>query len=537
MERACGILLPVSSLPSRYGIGAFSREAYRFVDKLKAAGQQYWQILPLGPTGYGDSPYQSFSAFAGNPYFIDLEQLIREKLLTRAECNKADFGQNDRDIDYGKLYENRFPLLRKAYERWKVQQKQTGRAAGKEQPKQTGTAAGKEQPKQAGTAAGKEQPKQVKAAVWEETDSPALSPETREYCFYMAVKNHFGGKSWELWDEDIRLRKPEAVRHYREALSDEIGFYEFQQIKFEEQWRRLKAYANDQGIRIIGDIPIYVALDGADSWSHPELFQFDQDGKPEGVAGCPPDAFSATGQLWGNPLYRWEYHKATGYDWWLKRMEYSYRMYDVVRVDHFRGFDEYYSIPYGDKTAEFGHWEKGPGLELFQVMKKRLGELDIIAEDLGFLTPSVLELVKNTGFPGMKVLEFAFDATQSSAYLTHKYQENCVVYTGTHDNQTLQGWYKTLDSAGKRFAVNYLGNAWTPVSEIHWDYIRLALRSVARLAIIPFQDYLGLGDEARINEPSTLGKNWRWRMDPKAFTPQLARRCRQLACWYGRCGQ
>lgn len=490
MERACGILLPVSSLPSPYGIGAFSREAYKFVDKLKAAGQQYWQILPLGPTGYGDSPYQSFSAFAGNPYFIDLEQLIREKLLTRAECNKADFGQNDRDIDYGKLYENRFPLLRKAYERWKVQQ-----------------------------------------------EPPVLSQETREYCFYMAVKNHFGGKSWQLWDEDIRLRKPEAVRHYRETLSDEIRFYEFQQIKFEEQWRKLKTYANDQGIRIIGDIPIYVALDGADSWSHPELFQFDEEGKPEGVAGCPPDAFSATGQLWGNPLYRWEYHRATGYDWWLKRMEYCYQMYDVVRVDHFRGFDEYYSIPYGDKTAEFGHWEKGPGLELFEVMKERFGEMDLIAEDLGFLTPSVLELVKDTGFPGMKVLEFAFDDTQSSAYLTHKYQENCVVYTGTHDNQTLQGWYKTLDSAGKKFAVNYLGNTWTPVSEIHWDFIRLALRSVARLAVIPFQDYLGLGDEARINEPSTLGKNWRWRMDRKAFTPQLARRCRQLACWYGRCGQ
>ncbi len=499
MKRECGILLPVSSLPSRYGIGAFSREAYKFVDKLKEAGQQYWQILPLGPTGYGDSPYQSFSAFAGNPYFIDLEQLIREKLLTRAECNKADFGQHEQYIDYGKLYENQFPLLRKAYERWKVKQAHEDRHP--------------------------------------ERQEDTLSCETREYCFYMAVKNHFGGKSWELWDEDIRLRKPEAIARYQEELSDEIRFYEFQQIKFEEQWRKLKAYANKKGIRIIGDIPIYVAFDGADSWSHPELFQFDEEGKPEGVAGCPPDAFSATGQLWGNPLYRWDYHRKTGYDWWMKRMEYCYQMYDVVRVDHFRGFDEYYWIPYGDKTAEFGHWEKGPGLEFFEVMKERFGQLDLIAEDLGFLTPSVLQLVKDTGFPGMKVLEFAFDDTQSSAYLTHKYQENCVVYTGTHDNQTLQGWYKTLDSPGKKFAINYLGNTWTPVSEIHWDFIRLALRSVARLAVIPFQDYLGLGDEARINEPSTLGKNWRWRMDRKAFTPQLARRCRQLACWYGRCGQ
>lgn len=518
MKRQCGILLPVSSLPSRYGIGAFSREAYRFVDRLKEAGQQYWQILPLGPTGYGDSPYQSFSAFAGNPYFIDLEQLVREKLLTRAECNRADFGQDPGDIDYGKLYENRFPLLRKAYERWKVQQTVAGVPEAAEMP-----AAGAGVPE-----AGKTPERQ--AAVRE-----TLGEETREYCFYMAVKNHFGGKSWELWDEDIRLRQPEAVERYQKELSDEIRFYEFQQIKFEEQWRKLKAYANDRGIRIIGDIPIYVAFDGADTWSHPELFQFDQDGKPEGVAGCPPDAFSATGQLWGNPLYRWDYHRKTGFAWWLKRMEYSYRMYDVVRVDHFRGFDEYYSIPYGDATAEFGHWEKGPGLELFQVMKKKLGELDIIAEDLGFLTPSVLELVKDTGFPGMKVLEFAFDDTRSSAYLTHKYPENCVVYTGTHDNQTLKGWYETLDPAGKQFSVDYLGNRWTPREEIHWDFIRLALRSVARLAVIPFQDYLGLGDEARINEPSTLGKNWKWRMDKDAFTPELAQQCRSLACWYGRC--
>ncbi len=544
MKRQCGILLPVSSLPSRYGIGAFSREAYRFVDRLKEAGQQYWQILPLGPTGYGDSPYQSFSAFAGNPYFIDLEQLVREKLLTRAECNRADFGQDPGDIDYGKLYENRFPLLRKAYERWKVQQTGAGApeamemleagAGGPEAMEMPEAGAGApeamEMPEAGagGPEAGKTP--ECRAAVRE-----TLGEETREYCFYMAVKNHFGGKSWELWDEDIRLRQPEAVERYQKELSDEIRFYEFQQIKFEEQWRKLKAYANDRGIRIIGDIPIYVAFDGADTWSHPELFQFDREGKPEGVAGCPPDAFSATGQLWGNPLYRWDYHRKTGFAWWLKRMEYSYRMYDVVRVDHFRGFDEYYSIPYGDATAEFGHWEKGPGLELFQVMKKKLGELDIIAEDLGFLTPSVLELVKDTGFPGMKVLEFAFDDTRSSAYLTHKYPENCVVYTGTHDNQTLKGWYETLDPAGKQFSVDYLGNRWTPVEEIHWDFIRLALRSVARLAVIPFQDYLGLGDEARINEPSTLGKNWRWRMDKDAFTPELAAQCRKLACWYGRC--
>jgi len=499
------MLLPVASLPSRYGIGAFSREAYEFVDKLKLAGQQYWQILPLGPTGYGDSPYQSFSAFAGNPYFIDLETLIQEGFLTEAECEEADFGQDAPEVDYAKLYQNRFPVLRKAYERWKKQQAPEGT------PHQ----------------------------LWEMQQrlEQNLCEETREYCFYMAVKNYFHGKSWDTWEEDIRLRRPEAVARYREMLADEIRFYEFQQMKFEEQWTRLKQYANDQGIRIIGDIPIYVAFDGADSWAHPELFQFDGDRKPQGVAGCPPDAFSATGQLWGNPLYRWDYHRQTGYAWWLERMAYSYQMYDVIRVDHFRGFDEYYSIPYGDKTAEFGHWEKGPGLELFQVMKDRFGQLDMIAEDLGFLTPSVLQLVKDTGFPGMKVLEFAFDDTQDSAYLTHKYQENCVVYTGTHDNQTLQGWYQQLDDATRQFTVDYLGNARTPQEEVHWDFIRLALRSVARLAVIPVQDYLGLGDWARINEPSTLGKNWRWRLGNEDFTEELAVKCRNLARWYGRTGR
>ena len=320
--RECGMLLPVASLPSRYGIGAFSKEAYDFIDTLKAAGQSCWQILPLGPTGFGDSPYQSFSAFAGNPYFIDLEKLTEEGLLTREECLDTDFGSDERDIDYKKIYDGRFPLLRKAYERWKE-----GRT-----PELVHELAGRK-----------------------------LGDETREYCFYMAVKSHFDSCSWNLWDEGIRLRKPEALEAYRAMLTDEIGFYEFQQIKFEEQWKALKGYAHEQGIRIIGDIPIYVAFDSADSWSRPELFQFDENNMPGAVAGCPPDGFSATGQLWGNPLYNWEYHRKTGFAWWMRRMEYCFCMYDLVRVDHFRGFDEYYAIPYGDSTAEFGHWERGPG--------------------------------------------------------------------------------------------------------------------------------------------------------------------------------
>ena len=495
--RECGMLLPVASLPSRYGIGAFSKEAYDFIDTLKAAGQSFWQILPLGPTGFGDSPYQSFSAFAGNPYFIDLEKLTEEGLLTREECLDADFGNDERDIDYKKIYDGRFPLLRKAYERWKE-----GRS-----PELVHELAGRK-----------------------------LGDETREYCFYMAVKNHFDSCSWNLWDEGIRLRKPEALEAYRAMLTDEIGFYEFQQIKFEEQWDALKRYAHEQGIRIIGDIPIYVAFDSADSWSRPELFQFDENNMPGAVAGCPPDGFSATGQLWGNPLYNWEYHRKTGFAWWMRRMEYCFRMYDLVRVDHFRGFDEYYAIPYGDPTAEFGHWERGPGIEIFRQMQAYFGgdRLPIIAEDLGFLTPTVRQLLKDTGFPGMKVLEFAFDAGENSDYLPHKYGTNCVVYTGTHDNDTAEGWFASLDEHDRNFVREYIGAGYTPEGEIHWDLVRAALGSVADLAVIPVQDYLGYDTSARINEPSTLGKNWRWRMSGEDLNEETVKRCRRLAGIYGR---
>lgn len=503
--RRCGMLLPVASLPSRYGIGAFSKEAYEFIDQLKEAGQQVWQILPLGPTGFGDSPYQSFSAFAGNPYFIDLETLVEEGLLTAEECDEADFGENPEKIAYDKIYENRFPLLKKAYERWK------------------------------GVSFSEIAVEERTRAVHRKA-AELLREETREYCFYMAVKDYFHSQSWDLWDEEIRTRRPEAMERYETLLGDEIGFYEFQQMKFEEQWRKLKAYANGQGIQIMGDIPIYVAFDGADSWAHPELFQFDENRTPTGVAGCPPDAFSATGQLWGNPLYDWGYHKENGYGWWIKRMEYSFGLYDLVRVDHFRGFDEYYNIPYGDETAENGVWEKGPGIEIFRRMEEYFGtkQLPIVAEDLGFLTPSVHRLLKESGFPGMKVLEFAFEEGGSSPYLPHNYTSNCVVYTGTHDNDTLAGWYKEMDIEEKEFSIDYLGNSRTPAEMVHWDFIRLALSSVADLAIIPVQDYLGLGTEARINEPSTLGKNWQWRLFKGQLDEKTLRRCRRLAEVYGR---
>ena len=340
--RASGILMPVFSLPSRYGIGSFSKSAYQFVDMLKKAGQKYWQILPLCPTSYGDSPYQSFSTYAGNPYFIDLDQLIEEKLLTRKECQACDFGDDPQDIDYGKLYENRFKLLRKAYERANVGEDQEFEAYRR------------------------------KNAWWLD-----------DYALFMAVKDRFDGVAWNEWAEDIRLRWSNAMDYYRRELYYEIEFYSYLQFVFMKQWKKLKNYANINGIEIIGDIPIYVAFDSADAWANPELFQFDAENLPTAVAGCPPDGFSADGQLWGNPLYRWDYHRETGFDWWIRRIAYCSELYDVVRIDHFRGFDEYYSIPYGDTTARNGHWEKGPGIALFEAAKNRLGELNIIAEDLG----------------------------------------------------------------------------------------------------------------------------------------------------------
>lgn len=489
--RKGGILLPVSSIPSKYGIGTFSKQAYEFVDFLENAGQSFWQILPLGPTGYGDSPYQSFSTFAGNPYYIDLEELIKKGWLTEEECEAYDFGGNDRYVDYEKIYRSRFKILKTAYQRSKI-------GDNKEFQKF-----------KAGNA------------MWLE-----------DYALYMAVKNSFGGASWIEWDEEIKLRRPEAMKAYKEKFAEEIEFYQFQQFLFAAQWFALKAYANKKKISIIGDIPIYVAFDSADTWANPELFQLDGTCTPVGVAGCPPDSFSATGQLWGNPLYRWDYHKETGYEWWMRRIDYCYRLYDTVRIDHFRGFDEYYFIPYGDTTAEFGHWEKGPGYDIFKVMKEKIGKKPVIAEDLGFLTPSVIKLVQRTGYPGMKILQFAFDSREESDYLPHNYSNNSVVYTGTHDNDTTMGWYRLLNRQDKGFAKRYLNIKTT--KDIHWEFIRAALSSVADTAIIPIQDYLGLGTEARINTPSTLGENWKWRLKEGQLDAGLAERIRKMTKLYGR---
>lgn len=496
--RECGMLLPVFSLPSKYGIGSFSKEAYEFVDMLLGAGQKYWQILPLGPTGYGDSPYQSFSAFAGNPLLIDLEQLVEEQLLTKEECDAVDFGTDLRAIHYDKVHAGKKLLLKAAYKNWKEQNHL-------------------------------DYPEQIHEKARE-----VLMEDTLEYCFYMALREAFGDEEWTKWEDGIRLRRPDAMEHYRRELADEIGFHEFQQMVFTKQWQKLKKYANDKGIHIIGDIPIYVSFDSADAWAHPEMFQFHEDGTPKAVAGCPPDAFSETGQLWGNPLYDWGYHERTGFGWWIRRTDYSFRLYDVVRIDHFRGFDEYYAIPYGDKTAEYGTWQQGPGMKLFEAAKRELGQVDIIAEDLGYLTESVLKLVRDTGYPGMKVLQFAFDSREESDYLPHNYEKNCVVYTGTHDNNTVLGWLDEMSPKDRAFAQKYMNYADKEKKDLPWDFIRLAMASVANLAVIPIQDYLCLGSEARINKPSTLGTNWKWRLRPGELTDEVLEKMYDMTKLYGR---
>ena len=399
-------------------------------------------------------------------------------------------------MDYAKIYEARFPLLQKAYERSNISRN---------------------------------------------TEFQNFLEENRwwleDYALFVAVKSRFGGRAWTQWAEDIRLRWQNALDYYRRELYYEIEFHQYLQYLFSKQWNQLKSYANKKGIRIVGDIPIYVAMDSADAWAHPELFQLDQDNVPTAVAGCPPDGFSATGQLWGNPLYRWEYHRQTGYQWWISRLSYCYRLYDVVRIDHFRGFDEYYSIPSGSDTAVDGHWEQGPGIEFFQAVKQALGEKEIIAEDLGYVTDSVRRLVYDSGFPGMKVLEFAFDSRDSgcaSDYLPHNYPENCVAYTGTHDNETITGWYGSITPEERKLARDYLCDFYTPENRLYLSFISLIMRSQARLCIIPLQDYMGLDNKCRINTPSTVGENWKWRLLPGQVTEALLETIGAVTLRYGR---
>lgn len=492
--RASGILMHLSSLPSDYGIGTMGSEAYKFIDFLAEAKQTYWQILPICPTSYGDSPYQSFSTHAGNPYFIDLNMLAEEGLLEKGDYSKIKWETDKHYVDYENIYKKRFPVLRKAFENFKKTDL-------------------------------------MKFNIFLEENEMWIS----NYALFMSIKDENGGKSWLEWEDGLKKRDSHALWMFRSSHEDDVMFWEFLQFKFFEQWKKLKSYANDKGIQIIGDIPIYVALDSAAVWVHPDLFELDGELNPTAVAGCPPDAFSPTGQLWGNPLYNWQRHKETDYNWWIDRLRASAELYDMVRIDHFRGFDGYYSIPYGDKTAEHGCWREGPGIEFFRFIESRLGKLPIIAEDLGFLTPSVLQMLSDSGFPGMKVLEFAFDPREESNYLPYNYDKNCVVYIGTHDNDTILGWAKDMDKETIAFCRKYLDLEESSDSALVWKFIKTAFACVGDTVIIQMQDYLELGSEARMNIPSTLGGNWEWRADKRDFTKTLAKKIADITRTYGRC--
>ena len=482
--RCSGILMPISSLPSPHGIGTLGAAAREFVDFLAAGGQTCWQLLPICPTSYGDSPYQSFSSYAGNPYFIDLDDLATDGLLRPEEYQSLPWGDDPRQVDYALLYRQRYPVLHLAANRLLARPPA-------------------------------EYASFCQASDWLEN-----------YALFMALKGKHGGASWFTWPEEERLRRRPAMAAAREELDGEIQFWKAVQFLFFRQWNALKTYANSAGVYIIGDLPIYVAGDSAEVWASPDQFQLDENGAPTEVSGCPPDGFTADGQLWGNPLFRWERMKEDGYQWWLRRIAFQFTIYDVLRIDHFRGFDAYYAIPAGEDTAHNGRWRPGPGSEFFRAVEAALGPKPIIAEDLGFLTDSVRELLRETGFPGMKVLELAFDHRDPApGYLPHCYTPHCVAYTGTHDNDTIQGWMAQADPQDAAFAKAYL--RLNRREGYHWGMMRAAWASPAGLAVMQAQDLLGLGSEARMNTPSTLGGNWIWRAQSGAFTPRLARRLRR----------
>lgn len=480
----------ITSLPSPYGIGTFGKQAEQFVDWLISAGQEYWQVLPIGPTGYGDSPYQSFSTFAGNPLLIDLDDLVSAGLLTAAMCEAADCGADPSFVDYEKVSRTKMELLKKAYLKF--------------------------EPNAA-----------FKAFVEEEKDWLA------DYALFMAIKEDNKNVSWSEWSDDLRLRQPEALKAAESRLEKETGFWKFIQYTFYTQWERLKGYANRNGIKIIGDIPIYVAPDSSDIWANTKLYETDSAGRPKRVAGVPPDYFSATGQLWGNPLYDWNAMKADGYAWWLRRIEKAAKLYDIVRIDHFRAFDTYWAIPAGETTAVNGKWEQGPGMDLWNTVKDKLGDVNIIAEDLGDIFDSVKELLKASGFPGMRVLQFGFNSEfNDNDHLPHRYPQNSVCYTGTHDNSTALGWYKSADKQSQTMCRKYL----KPLlfEKINKAMIRDLYKSQAGIAIVPMQDIIGLDDSARMNIPSTLGVNWKWRAQQKHFTAKNAANMKDLAQTYYR---
>ena len=488
--RESGILMHITSLPGPYGVGTMGKNAYKFVDFLEKAGQHYWQILPLAPTGYGDSPYQSFSSCAGNHYLIDLDTLVEEGLLKPEEISAVVWGTDPERVDYGRLYDHRAEVLKLACSRFR--------------------------PEEAFEAFVKEN------AAWLE-----------DYSLFMALKAEMGGIPWLQWPEDLKCHREEALAEKREALREEIFFQYFLQYQFDRQWKRLRSYARVKGIRIIGDVPIYVPLDSADVWAVPELFQLDESRRPEVVAGCPPDAFTEDGQLWGNPIYDWQKMADTGYGWWIKRLTAAAGMYDVVRFDHFRGFESYWAVPAGDTTARNGRWVKGPGMDFIRAIQQALPELQFIAEDLGYMTKEVRQLQLDSGYPTMKVIEFAFDSREESDYLPHLYPEHSVCYTGTHDNVTLKQWFDEAPAEDVAYAKAYLGLH--EAEGYVWGMIRGAMGSVSSLCVVQMQDYLELGKSARMNFPGTLSMdNWTWRAVPGFDSEALAERILKVTKLYGR---
>lgn len=497
-SRASGILLHPTSLPGRYGIGDLGASAYAFVDFLYDSGQQLWQLLPLGPTGHGNSPYMSYSAMAGNPFLISLDRLVDERFLVSDDLSNMPDFPGDR-VDYQHVAQTKLPLLRRAAQRFQEQASPAQRQA---------------------------------YDTFCETHGFWLD----DYALFMALKQVFEGKSWHLWEEAIARRQPAALKHWRTECQNDITFHKFCQFEFHRQWAALKDYANDSGIQIIGDIPIYVAHDSVDVWAFPQFFHLDPETQaPAQMAGVPPDYFSETGQLWGNPIYRWEAMQETGYDWWIERFRATLELVDIVRIDHFRGFCAYWSVPQGEDTAMNGEWVEGPGAQFFKVLADRLGQMPIIAEDLGVITQDVTDLREQFQFPGMKVLHFAFGGGSDNPFLPFNHDRNFIVYTGTHDNDTTQGWFQALPDHERDALLQYLGC--TTPDGIHWDMIRLALQSVANQAVFPLQDVLGFGTDSRMNYPGTAEGNWEWRFRSEWVSPELAAKLQHLTRIYGRMPQ
>ena len=491
--RQSGVLMHITSLPSSYGIGTMGKEAFRFVDFLKDAGQSLWQILPLTPTGYGNSPYQSCSTFAGNPYLIDLDLLIEDGLLTREEVEAYDWGERADHVDFGLMYQNRWAVLKKAYTRF------------------------------------------------EETEdyftfTAQNSAWLSDFALFMALKDQNGGKPWYDWEKNLKMRDPDTLWNIRKELKPQTRFYKFTQYLFYKQWAALREYAHDNGVRIIGDVPIYVPLDSSDVWGSPELFDLDENLDPVSVAGCPPDCFNEDGQLWGNPLYLWDLHAKDGYTWWVRRMAAAGERYDIIRIDHFRGFESYWAVPYGDPTAREGKWLKGPGLGFINAMRKNLPQVEMIAEDLGFLTDDVKALRDASGYPGMKVLGFAFDSREPSDYLPHTYEKNTVCYTGTHDNMTMRQWLESVPQDARDYAVEYMN-----LSEregLVWGTLRTAMASTSDVCILLMQDVLNLPGSARMNFPGTQSDdNWTWRAEKDYISDALAQKLCRMTKLYDRLGK